>query len=116
MNKAQLTAKAQELGHQVPENATNAEIKALIAKGGIVEETSTEEVSEESVTEDVVEAETPEGVYVTAKGLKYKFSDRAPKQLQIDGKVYPITEIINNDDLMEELVESRAIFIEQIYN
>lgn len=97
-NKADLLLRAQELQIEVPENATNAEIKALIAEG------------------KVVEAETPSGVYVDAKGLKYKFSDRAPKQLQIDGKVYPITEIINNDDLMEELVESRAIFIEQIYN
>ena len=56
--------------------------------------------------------EATENIAVFEYGDKqYKFSDRCPKKLQIDGQVYTQDEILNDEDLIEFLVVGNSPFV-----
>lgn len=100
-DKQQLTAKATELGLQVPSNATKAEIEALIAQNTVSEQ-DTETTEEEAL---------PKGVFKSDNGSLYKFSDRTPATLMVDGKPIATTQLLTDTEVMEDLIASHCIFI-----
>lgn len=54
-------------------------------------------------------------VFTDDRGLKFRFTNTAPKTLNIDGRSRKVSEIIEDEETMLELVYGNSNFIEQIY-
>lgn len=113
MTKAELIKKAEDLGLDVQETSTNAEIKKLIeAKEAELAETEVDAESEEEKSPEEVKAELlKKGIYVDDRGRKYKFTEDAPKQLNIDGAPMSQKEILETEEVISELVYGNNGFI-----
>ena len=75
-------------------------------------ELNEEQKAAQLAAEAKAKEEATENIAVFEYGDKqYKFSDRCPKKLQIDGQVYTQDEILNDEDLIEFLVVGNSPFV-----
>lgn len=103
MTKAELTEKAKDLGASdgALEGLTNKEIEALI-------------VDLENGDEDN-KGDTPDkkpvDFYEDDRGLKWEFTAKAPKTINIDGRPMGQSEILQTEEVVSELVYGNSNFL-----
>lgn len=101
----------------VPEVTTTAQESLEETKGTkeIVGETPEKDINNiEVVDPEVIEEELPEGIYKSDNGNLYQFTKRTPETLAVDGRTYLITELLTNNEIMEDLIASHCIFVQKL--
>lgn len=99
--------------------AANAEAARLQAELDTANETIEALEAEKAAAADVVfTSESFEAAggkdYAVYNGVKYAFTDRAPKQLQIDGRIYTREELLNNEEVMVSLIVGQSGFVKKM--
>ncbi|NKI28252.1 hypothetical protein HCG49_16990 [Arenibacter sp. 6A1] len=118
MNKEQLLKRAQELGIQVPDGATNPQIEDLIkiAEHSLLKAENKELANELATANELIEAqeakinalgeaaEDPEAVTYEKGKAVYKLTGKA---IRFKGVKYTAEEAVKNEELMTALIKSK---------
>ncbi len=62
------------------------------------------------------ENDLPKPTFTGEDERKYRFSETAPKTMNIDGKTYTQAAIMKNDELMNTLINGNSSFVEPVYS